>query len=186
MLITANGLGWQTVQQQQRSVLEQSAAQLPALQPLMASAKTSAQQNNQGSTSQQHAEDNRKEAFAKLMVMLQNPDAAKREQVSVGKQEGSSALQEFRDFMAKSPAEKIKEKMLQELGLSPEEYDALPSEQKMRVDQLIARRMQEEIEAKVQAKVEHQAQNAQVASQSQGRLASEDARDTEQRYSAQL
>lgn len=186
MLITANGLGWQTVQQQQRSVLEQPAAQLPALQPLMASAKTSAQQNNQGSTSQQHAEDNRKEAFAKLMVMLQNPDAAKREQASVGKQEGSSALQEFRDYMAKSPAEKIKEKMLQELGLSPEEYDALPPEQKMRVDQLIAQRLQDEVERKTQARLEQQAQREQATTQPQGVLNSTNDDDTERRYTAKL
>ncbi|MFT0867818.1 hypothetical protein [Pseudomonas sp. CAM1A] len=185
MLITANGLSWQAVQTQ-RSVLEHPATQMPAFQPLMASAKSSAQQNKQGSTSQQHAEDNRKEAFAKLMVMLQNPDAAKREQASVGKLEGSNALQEFRDYMVKSPAEKIKEKMLQELGLTSDEYDALPPEQKARIDQQIAQRLQEEVEAKVQAKVEQQAQSAQVASQTHGKQASEDAQDTEQRYSARL
>ncbi|QXH58105.1 hypothetical protein [Pseudomonas maumuensis] len=186
MLITANGLGWQAVQQQQRNVLELPATQTPALQPLMASAKSSAQQNNQGSTSQQHAEDNRKEAFAKLVVMLQNPDVAKREQASVGKQEESSALQEFRDYMAKSPAEKIKEKMLQEMGLTAEEYDALPPEQKARIDEQIAQRLQEEVERTTQAKLEQQAQREQATTHPQSVLTETDDQDTERRYTAQL
>lgn len=60
------------------------------------------------------------------MATLQNPKADSTRQASTDKQEASVALQEFRDYMAKSPAQKIKEKMLQELGLTPEEYDALP------------------------------------------------------------
>lgn len=182
MLITVNGLGWQAVQQQ-RSGNEQSAVQPFPFQLVSASGKASAQQNSQGSTSQQHAEDNRKEAFSKLMVMLHNPDAAKQEQTSVGKQEASGALQEFRDYMSKSPAQKIKEKLLAELGLTKEEYDALPPERKMMIDQQIAQRMQEEAEMKVQAKLEQQAQ---AASQPHGSLSSTDARDIEKRYSTQL
>ncbi|MBV4508093.1 hypothetical protein HU751_024995 [Pseudomonas sp. BW13M1] len=180
MFITANGLGWQAVQQQQRTGNDQSAASLVPFQQVIASGKASAQQDSQGSTSEQQAEDNRKEAFAKLMVMLQNPDAAKREQVSVGKQEGTGALQEFRDYMAKSPAEKIKEKLLAELGLTEEEYDALPPERKMIIDQQIAQRMQEEAEMKTQAKLEQQAQRA------QGSLTSADDRDIERKYTAEL
>ncbi|MBC3453699.1 hypothetical protein QYE73_21880 [Pseudomonas mosselii] len=186
MLITANGLGWQSVQQQQRSGNEQPTAQPFPFQLVSASGKASAQQNSQGGTSQQHAEDNRKEAFSKLMVMLQNPVAAKQEQASVGKQEASGALQEFRVYMSKSPAQKIQEKLLAELGLTKEEYDALPPEKKMMIDQQIAQRLQEEAEMKVQAKLEQQAQRAQDASQSHGSLSSADARDIEKRYSAQL
>jgi len=180
MLITANSLGWQAVQQQQRTGNDQSAASLVPFQQVIASGKASAQQDSQGSTSGQQAEDNRKEAFAKLLVMLQNPDAARREQASIGKQEGTGALQEFRDYMAKSPQERIKEKMLKELGLTQEQYDALPPEQKMKIDQQIAQRLQEEVEMKTQAKLEQQAQRAQRS------IAPADDRDIERKYTAEL
>ena len=55
--------------------------------------------------------------------------------------------------MAKSPEEKIREKYLAELGLSEEEYNALPPEQKEKIDQQIAQRMQEDVELKTQAKM---------------------------------
>ncbi|MDH0300343.1 MULTISPECIES: hypothetical protein [unclassified Pseudomonas] len=161
MLISANGLNWQTVQPQNRPGSDPPQTPIATFQPVTASSKPGAQQNSQGSTSQQSAEDNRKEAFAKLMIMLQNPDASSRQQTSVGKQEGSAALQEFRDYMAKSPAEKIKEKLLQELGLTEDEYNALPPEKKMRVDELIAQRMQEDVRMKTQARLEQQAQHGQ-------------------------
>ncbi|MDH1102594.1 hypothetical protein N5C37_15855 [Pseudomonas mosselii] len=186
MLITANGLGWQAVHQQQRNGNEHSAAQPSAFQLVSPSGKASAQQNSQGSTSQQHTEESRKEAFSKLMVMLQPPDAAKHQQSSVSKQEASGALQEFRDYMSKSPAQKIQEKLLAELGLTKEEYDALPPDRKMMINQQIAQRVQEEAEMKVQAKLEQQAQSAQAASQPHGSLSSADARDIEKRYSTQL
>lgn len=156
MLITATGLGWQTVPLQNRD--EQSSPQAAAFQAVAATAKTDAQANSQGSTSQQNAEDNRKEAFAKLLVMLQNPDTAARHQAGVGKQQGTDALQEFRDYMAKSPEEKIKEKILQEIGLTQDEYEALPPEQKAKIDQQITQRMQEDVQMKTQAKLEEQAQ----------------------------
>ncbi|MDH1630245.1 hypothetical protein [Pseudomonas mosselii] len=186
MLITANGLGWQAVQQLQRSGSEPAAAQPFPFQLVSASSKASAQQNSQGSTSQQHAEDNRKEAFSKLMVMLQNPDAAKHGQTSVGKQEASGALQEFRDYMSKSPAQKIREKLLAELGLTEEEYDALPPERKMMIDQQIAQRLQEEAEMKTQARLVQQAQSEQATSQALGDLNPADVRDIEKRYTAKL
>lgn len=162
MLTSVTGMPWQpAVQPSSRTGNEQTLAQALTFQPITVASGAAAQQHSQGSTSQQNSEDNRKEAFAKLMVMLQNPDVAARQQSSVGKQEQSNALQEFRDYMDKSPAEKIKEKYLQELGLSEDEYNALPPEKKARIDEQIAQRMQEDVETKALANLGQQAQDAQ-------------------------
>ena len=58
--------------------------------------------------------------------------------------------------MSKSPAEMIKEKLLRELGLTEDEYNALPPEKKELVDQQIAQRMKDDIEAKALAKTNTQ------------------------------
>ncbi|WP_060486053.1 hypothetical protein [Pseudomonas sp. NBRC 111123] len=158
MAITLNGLGWQaTVHQQQRINHDQAQAALVPFRAPLATRNTSAQPNSQGSTSQQNADDAREEAFAKLKVMLQNPDLAARQQASTRTQETGDALQEFRDYMAKSPEEKIKEKVLQELGMTEDAYNALPPEQQARVDEQIAQRMKEDVEIKTQAKLAGQA-----------------------------
>ncbi len=153
-MITLNGLGWQTaVQQYNRAGADQPLAGVLPMRLPVATAAATPQQNSQGGTSGQNTEDARKEAFAKLMVMLQNPDVAARQQASVNEQDTSGALEAFRDYMAKSPEEKIKEKYLAELGLSEEEYNALPPEQKEKIDQQIAQRMQEDVTLKTQAKM---------------------------------
>ncbi|WDY59438.1 hypothetical protein [Pseudomonas sp. PSKL.D1] len=158
MAITLNGLGWQaTVQQQNRVNHEQALADVVAFRAPLATSNTAAQQNSQGSTSQQNADEAREEAFAKLKVMLQNPDVAAREQASASTQVSSDAVEQFRDYMAKSPEEKIQEKILQELGMTVDEYNALPPEQKAKVDEQIAQRMKEDVEMKTQAKMELQA-----------------------------
>ncbi|WP_369987477.1 hypothetical protein [Pseudomonas xanthosomatis] len=188
MVIALNGLGWQTaVQQHNRTNNEQALSQFVPVRQVAATRDTAAQQNSQGSTSQQSSEDNQKEAFAKLLVMLQNPDSAARQQASVGKQEQSSAAQDFHDYMAKSPEEKIKEKMLQELGLTEDEYQALPPEQKAAIDDQIAQRMKEDVELKTQAKLQ-QAQQAQQAQQVSSGLAvaASGAEDSEKQKAAEL
>ncbi|AXQ47338.1 MULTISPECIES: hypothetical protein [unclassified Pseudomonas] len=164
MAITLNGLGWQaTVHQQQRINHDQAQAELVPFRAPLAASNASAQQNSQGSTSQQTADDAREEAFAKLKVMLQNPDLAARQQAGASTQATSDAVQDFRDYMAKSPEEKIKEKILQELGMTEDDYNALPPEQQAKVDDQIAQRMKEDIELKTQAKVAAQtAQTEQV------------------------
>ncbi|MGJ7552065.1 hypothetical protein [Pseudomonas alloputida] len=164
MAITLNGLGWQaTVHQQQRINHDQAQAELVPFRAPLATSNASAQQNSQGSTSQQNADDAREEAFAKLKVMLQNPDLAARQQAGASTPVTSDAVQDFRDYMAKSPGEKIKEKILQELGMTEDEYNALPPEQQAKVDEQIAQRMKEDVEIKAQAKVAGQtAQTEQV------------------------
>lgn len=186
MVIALNGLGWQTaVQQQNRTGGEQALSEFVPLRQVAATSNTAAQQNSQGSTSQQNTEDNQKEAFAKLLVMLQNPDTTARQQASVGKQEQSTATQDFHDYMAKSPEEKIKEKMLQELGLTEDEYDALPAEQKAKIDEQIAQRIKEDVELKTQAKLQVQQEQAQQVSSGLA-VAASGAEDSEKQKAAEL
>ncbi|MDF0731951.1 hypothetical protein P0Y43_14640 [Pseudomonas entomophila] len=163
-MISINGLGWQNpVQQPSRSGNEQPLAEALQFRTPMATSKTATEQNSQGNTSQQNAEDARQEAFAKLKVLLQNPDVAARQQASAStpKLPATSATEAFRDYMDKTPEEKIKAKFLAEMGLTEDEYNALPPEQKEKIDNQIAQRMKDEIELKTQAKV----QQAEAASQ---------------------
>lgn len=147
--------------------------------PVAPIGSTTAQPKSQG-----NAEDNEKEAFAKLMVMLQNPDTDARQQASIGKQKVSNAVQEFRDYMAKTPEEKIKEKILQELGMTEEEFDALPPEQKAKVMQQITERLEEDVQIKAQAKIEQQAESEQASAS--GAVAAADADEREKQKTAEL
>ncbi|WEK32435.1 MAG: hypothetical protein P0Y58_09675 [Candidatus Pseudomonas phytovorans] len=157
MTIAINGLGWQaTVHQQQRAGNDQAPVDVPQFRTPVVASNATAQQGLQGNTSQQDAEDAREEAFAKLKVQLQNPDSGLGQPAEAGTEQTSSARQDFQDYMSKSPAEMIKEKLLRELGMTEDEYNALPPEKKELVDQQIAQRMKDDVEAKTLAKIDTQ------------------------------
>ena len=76
-----NGVGWQQqVINPLRGTSEATAEPQAQYRPPVATSGAAAQQQNRGNTAQQHADDAREEAFAKLKVQLQNPDVARREQ----------------------------------------------------------------------------------------------------------
>lgn len=157
MIIAPNGVSWQPTLHQPRSTSdEQAVAQIAPVRTPISTANTSSQQQNGGSTAQQNAEDARAEAFAKFKVMLQNLSSATTEPVIGEPLPSKTARQEFHDFMSKSPGEMIKEKLLREIGLTEEEYDALPPEMKAKVDELIAQRMKEDIKRKIEEKAQEQ------------------------------
>ncbi len=165
MIIAHNGISWQpTAQQPQRVNDEQAVAQVAQGRGPVATGSTAARQNSQGNTAQQNADDAREEAFAKLKVLLQNPEPAARQQASADTSATSSARQEFRDYMSKSPGQMIKEKLLREIGLTEEEYNALPPELKAKIGELIAQRMREDIERNIQEKAEEQVAKLEGAS----------------------
>lgn len=144
-----NATGWQQPAiNPLRSTAEAGAEQQPHFRALVATSGAAAQQQSRGNTAQQNADDAREEAFAKLKVQLQNPDSSRREQASIAKSDvqASNAVQEFRDYMALSPAEKIKLKLLNELGITQEEFDALPPEEQEKIEQKIAEQMKKETE----------------------------------------
>lgn len=168
-----NGHGWQnTVTHQQRSLPAVSGIDAQAYQaetatasPVSSVASTASSRSASNST-YQDAKDAQDEAFAKLKVALQNTGSGESASVT-GSEEGTpttrSAAQEFRDYMALSPEEKIRLKMLNELGLTEEDYEALPPEKKDAIDKQIAQRMQEESEIKSMARLEPQMQAAVAA-----------------------
>ncbi|MCE0461679.1 hypothetical protein [Pseudomonas uvaldensis] len=73
--------------------------------------------------------DNVDEAFAKTRVQLQTV--------------GGAATAEFKDYMSKTPEERLRDSILKEMGITEEEYEAMPPEKKLAVSQEIAQRMQD-------------------------------------------
>jgi hypothetical protein len=76
------------------------------------------------------------EAFAKTRVQLQtvaSPAAA----------EASSAMAQFKDYMSKTPEQRLRDSILKEMGITEEEYAAMPPEKQLAVGEEIAQRMQD-------------------------------------------
>lgn len=95
------------------------------------------------------------EGFARLRVALQNASDGKVEtSVSspLGDEGGNAALEAFKAYMAMTPAEKMRDSILKEIGMTEEEIEALPPEQQKAVEEEIAQRMEER--AKMQAQSE--------------------------------
>lgn len=91
------------------------------------------------------------EAFARLKVGLQNsgnprddvyPDAESAA-ASVEKPTASKASEEFHAYMEKSDSEKMRDKILKQMGLTEEELEAMPPEKREQVEKMIAQRMTE-------------------------------------------
>ena len=170
-----NGHGWQNIAvSQHRTLAAIPGADAQAYQSETATASavstvSSATASGSASNSTyQDAQDAQDEAFAKLKVVLQNSGSSESDESTGVTASGastttSSAAQEFRDYMALSPAEKIRLKMLNELGLTEDDYEALPPEKKEQIDLAIAQRIKDETELKSMGKAEPQMQAAMAA-----------------------
>jgi hypothetical protein len=55
-----------------------------------------------------------------------------------------SAAQEFRNYMAMSNAEKMRAAVLKEMGLTEEEFEQLPPEEQLAIEQKIVERLKQE------------------------------------------
>lgn len=103
-----------------------------------------------GSESDYRAWQASEEGFARLRVGLQST-GGKLEMVS-GKLPadlalgGKSAVEKFQEYMDKSPAEKMRDAILAEMGLTQEELDAMPPEEREAVENEIAERFQQRME----------------------------------------
>lgn len=132
------------------------------------------------STSQQSYQDAENEAFAKFKVALQNPGKLQEAEAA---DTPKTAAQEFREYMALSPEEKIRQKMLNELGLTEEEFKALPPEEQYKIEQKITERMKVETEQKslanlqpeIEAMMASQKMLAAMTSEQTGNAGSQDA-----------
>ena len=97
--------------------------------------------------------DNVDEAFAKTRVQLQTLASSASD---AAKALGGSATAEFKDYMSKTPEERLRDSILEEMGITEEEFEAMPPEKQMAVSQEIAQRMQDK---SAMAQVEKAQQN---------------------------
>ncbi|MDB6144449.1 MAG: hypothetical protein JWP80_3493 [Pseudomonas sp.] len=123
--------------------------------------------SNQSSATSQQSEQDREEAFAKMMVQLQNPTVAQTDAINnsdgssdslaaiagasgVGSASGSdssnSAITDFQNYMQMTPAEKMRYAAMSSLGVTPADYASMSPEDKAKVDAKIADIMQKQQE----------------------------------------
>lgn len=111
------------------SAAQQNAQPLTNLQATPASVAGNAQADNVNA------------AFAKTRVMLQ----ASASSTGTGTTAKTSATDEFKDYMSKSPAQRIREQLLKEMGLTEDDVKAMPPEKQQAItDQITALMQQKE------------------------------------------
>ena len=125
------------------SAAQQNAQPLTHLQATPASVAGNAQADNVNA------------AFAKTRVMLQASAS------STGTAAKTSATDEFKDYMSKSPAQRIREQLLKEMGLTEDDVKAMPPEKQQAITDQITALMQQK-EAIKQAAAQQQAAEKQV------------------------
>jgi hypothetical protein len=105
--------------------------------------------------------DNVDEAFAKTRVGLQVTPAPLPDEVKDRIGDGS-ATAEFKDYMSKSPEQRMRDAILREMGLTQEEIDQMPPEKQQAIGEEIAERLLDK--AKL-AQVETDQRNGEITSQ---------------------
>ncbi|WDH21437.1 hypothetical protein [Pseudomonas chlororaphis] len=135
------------IQPSQRSDMDPSTAAASALYSgLMQNVQNTA--TLQASQAVQQASntvsDNVAAAFAKTRVLLQaTPPTASTAQANSTTQ--SSALDEFKDYMSKSPEQRMRDRILEEMGITEEDLKNMPPEKQQAVAQEIAQRVQDKL-----------------------------------------
>jgi len=81
--------------------------------------------------------DNVDEAFAKTRVNLQSTDATTAS--------AASATDEFKDYMSKTPEQRLRDSILQSMGLTEDDIKAMPPEKQLAIGKEIAERLQDKI-----------------------------------------
>lgn len=84
--------------------------------------------------------DNVNEAFAKTRVALQATDSS-----TVPASGESTAMADFKDYMSKSPEQRLRDSILQEMGLTEEDVKAMPPEQQKAIGEELAQRMEDKL-----------------------------------------
>lgn len=141
MLVNNNTQAVSTVQQLKRPDMDPANA---AASALYSGALQTAQQNITVPTAQKEldkASDRIDEAFAKTRVQLQA--TAPNSDVPTTSVAGS-ARSEFTDYMTKTPAERIRDQLLKERGLTLEQLNALPVEEQNAFAKEVSERLQQQ------------------------------------------
>lgn len=81
--------------------------------------------------------DNVDEAFAKTRVGLQSTDATTAS--------AKSATDEFKDYMSKTPEQRLRDSILQSMGLTEDDIKAMPPEKQLAIGKEIAERLQDKM-----------------------------------------
>ncbi|MBP5075409.1 hypothetical protein HUS84_15675 [Pseudomonas chlororaphis] len=145
MLVSAQKTS--AIQPTQRSDMDPTTAAASALYSgLMQNVQNAA--NNQTSQAVQQASntvnDNVAAAFAKTRVLLQaTPPTASTAQSNSATQ--SSAMDEFKDYMSKSPEQRLRDRILEEMGITEEDLKNMPPAKQQAVAQEIAQRVQDKL-----------------------------------------
>jgi len=84
--------------------------------------------------------DNVDEAFAKTRVGLQTTDAT-----TAGSTTGTSATDTFKDYMSKSPEQRLRDSILQSMGITEDDIKAMPPEKQLAIGKEIAERLQDKM-----------------------------------------
>ncbi|MEJ5061362.1 MULTISPECIES: hypothetical protein [unclassified Pseudomonas] len=89
--------------------------------------------------------DNVDEAFAKTRVGLQANNSVLPSDIQDRIADGS-ATSEFKDYMSKTPEQRMRDAILQEMGLTEDEVKAMPPEQQQAIGKEIADRLQDKVQ----------------------------------------
>lgn len=162
MLVSAHATS--AIQPSQRSDLDPTTAAASALYSgLMQNVQNAA--TFQASQAVQQASntvnDNVAAAFAKTRVLLQaTPPASGTAQTNSATQ--GSAVDEFKDYMSKSPEQRMRDQILNEMGITQEDLKNMPPEKQQAVAQEIAQRVQDKLKL-AQVEKDHSGVATQVA-----------------------
>ncbi|MGR0135397.1 MULTISPECIES: hypothetical protein [Pseudomonas] len=149
MLVNNNTQAVSTVQQIKRPDMDPANA---AASALYSGALQAAQQNVTVPAAQKEldkAADRIDEAFAKTRVQLQTASTASEVPATSST---SGARAEFTDYMSKSPAERIREQLLKEQGLTEADVQNMSQEKQDAISKQVAERLKQQQEQQVAAK----------------------------------
>jgi len=149
MLVNNNTQAVSTVQQIKRPDMDPANA---AASALYSGALQAAQQSVTVPAAQKEldkATDRIDEAFAKTRVQLQTTASTSDVPATNAT---SSARSEFTDYMSKSPAERIREQLLKEQGLTKADVQNMSQEKQDAISKQVAERLKQQQEQQVAAK----------------------------------
>src|SRR5450830_1036198 len=147
MLVNNNTQALSTVQQIKRPDMDPANA---AASTLYSGTLQAAQQNVTVPVAQKDldkASDRIDEAFAKTRVQLQATTA-----VPAAGSTTSTARTDFTDYMNKTPAERVREQLLKEQGLTEADVQAMSPEKQDAISKQVADRLKQQQEQQVAAK----------------------------------
>lgn len=105
--------------------------------------------------------DNVDEAFAKTRVQLQALESLQLPADVKARVTDSAAMSDFKDYMSKTPEQRLRDSILQEMGLTEEEVQAMPPEKQQAIAKEIAERTEDKVKL---AQVEKENANSEKGS----------------------